>query len=63
MKVELRKMRAKSPAERSKANYIARLQQNGKLPKHISELGYVCYDTEEYKAYKKSVKWGRPAKC
>ena len=32
---------------RAKANYLRRLQKNGKIGKHINSKGYVCYDSEE----------------
>ena len=38
------------------------LMNTGLLPKHTNESGYVCYDTEEFKAYQKTHKKGRPAK-
>lgn len=57
---ELRLMKKKGGKERSKATYIGMLQDAGKLTKHISEKGYVAYDTEEYKKYKATVKRGRP---
>lgn len=59
---ELRVMRKKGGKDKSKANYIAMLQDMGKLKKHITEKGYVAYDTEEYKTYKAKVRRGRPLK-
>ena len=47
---------------RAKANYLRRLQKNGKIGKHINSKGYVCYDSEELSAYRKTAKKGRPAK-
>lgn len=62
MLVELRKLRAKGGEHRSKANYIAKLQYRGIISTFVSEGGYVCYDTEELKKYKATVKIGRPIK-
>ena len=60
---ELRTMRKKGGVERSKANYINLLQDKGLLRKIITEKGYVAYDTEEYKKYKKEIRRGRPLKA
>lgn len=54
---EIRKMESVG-----KANYIRLLQNRGKIGKHISPKGYLCYDTEELKAFQKSNRRGRPAK-
>lgn len=59
---ELRKMRQKGGAYRAKANYISHLQSRGKLRMYRSKDGYVSYDTEELKEYKKNVRLGRPPK-
>ena len=59
---ELRLLRKKGGVERSKANYINLLQDKGLLRKIITEKGYVAYDTEEYKKYKKEIRRGRPLK-
>lgn len=45
----------------AKANYIYRLILQGRLKRYIVN-NYVAYDTEEYKNYTKTVKWGRPPK-
>ena len=58
----IRELRKLAKTNRAKANYIRALQNRGVLPKHTNELGYACYDTEELKHYKKTVKWGRPMK-
>lgn len=47
---------------RSKANYIRSLQHRQKLAVHFSDAGYVSYDTEEFKAYSKTARRGRPPK-
>lgn len=47
---------------RSKANYIRFLQYRGKIPTHINDKGYVCYDTNELKDFQKNNKRGRPPK-
>ena len=59
---ELRKMRRKGGADKAKANYISHLQSRGKLLMYKSKDGYVSYDTEELKEYKKNVRLGRPPK-
>ena len=59
---ELRKMRRKGGADKAKANYISHLQSRGKLRMYRSKDGYVSYDTEELKEYKKKVRLGRPPK-
>lgn len=46
----------------SRRIYLHNLTNTGKLNKYISALGYVCYDTEEYKEYKKNTRVGRPPK-
>lgn len=56
----LREIRKITP--RARANYLRRLQKNGKIGKHINAKGYVCYDSEELSAYRKTAKKGRPAK-
>lgn len=59
---ELRKMRAKGGRDRSVANYVSELQHRGKLRKIITDKGYVAYDTEEFREWKKKAKVGRPIK-
>lgn len=59
---ELRKMRAKGGRDKSVAGYISQLQYAGKLTTYTSAKGYVAYDTEEFKAFKKNAKKGRPRK-
>lgn len=54
---EIRKIKIKA-----KRNYIRQLQWRGKLPVHINDAGYICYDPEELKAYSKTAKRGRPLK-
>lgn len=49
-------------ASKSRANYIRSLQYRNLLPVHFSEAGYVCYDTDELKAYLKVMRKGRPPK-
>lgn len=46
----------------AKEKYIRYLQNRGKLKKIVNEDGYLCYDTEELKNYKESVRIGRPPK-
>lgn len=54
---EIRKIK-----QRSKANSIRALQERKLISRIINENGFVCYDTEEYVAYKKNpLKRGRPA--
>lgn len=59
---ELRKMRAKGGRDRAVAGYIATLQKRGKIKRIVTDKGYLAYDTEELKEYKKTVKMGRPIK-
>ena len=59
---ELRKMRAKGGRDRSVANYIANLQNKSKLKKYVTEKGYVAYDTDEYREWKRKARIGRPIK-
>lgn len=47
---------------RGKANYIRCLQYNGKIPTHLNDKGYVCYDPTELKNFQKTHKRGRPPK-
>lgn len=54
---EIRKIK-----EKPKRTYIYFLVNENKIPKHINEKGYVCYDTDELKAFKKTHKKGRPPK-
>lgn len=54
---EIRKLK-----KRGKQIYIRTLQYKGKIPTHINESGYVCYDTEELKTFQKNNKRGRPPK-
>lgn len=56
---ELRKVRK---VDNSKYQYIWRLVQQGKIKKYVTDGGYLAYDTEEFKAFKKTVKQGRPLK-
>lgn len=54
---EVRKIKA-----RGKAMYIRSLMWRKNIETHISENGYVAYDTEELKNYQKNCKRGRPIK-
>ena len=54
---ELRKVRK---ADNSKYQYIWRLVQQGKIKKYVTDGGYLAYDTEELKMFKKTIKQGRP---
>ena len=56
----LREIRKITP--RARANYLRRLQKKGKIGKYINSKGYVCYNSEELSAYRKTAKKGRPAK-
>ena len=40
--------------DRSKKVYMHYLVAKGKLKQYVSEKGYVCYDTDEYREYKKN---------
>ena len=57
---ELRKVR--KAAGNSKYECIWRLVQQGKIKKYVTDGGYLAYDTEELKTFKKTVKQGRPLK-
>lgn len=48
--------------EKGKQKYIYHLINEGKLPKHINDKGYVCYEPEELKKFQKNNKRGRPPK-
>lgn len=48
--------------DRSKKVYLHYLVSKGKLKQYVSDKGYVCYDTDEYREYKKNVHMGRPLK-
>lgn len=48
--------------ERPKKIYFYFLMNHNKIPKHINEKGYVCYDPEELKLFQKTHKRGRPPK-
>lgn len=54
---EIRKIKNKS-----KRVYIYFLTMNGKVPKHINDNGYVCYDPAELDMFHKTHKKGRPPK-
>lgn len=56
---ELRKVRK---VDNSKYQYIWRLVQQGKIKKYVTDGGYLAYDTEELKMFKKTIKQGRPLK-
>ena len=45
-----------------KRQYIYVLQQRGLIHKYTDERGYVCYEEQELKEYKKTNKLGRPSK-
>ena len=47
---------------RSRANYIRFLQYRNKIPTHINDKGYICYNPEELKTFQKNNKRGRPPK-
>lgn len=55
---EIRKIKS-----RAKANYIRQMGHRGKIKTYVNELGFVCYDPDELKAYQKSAHRGRPAKA
>ena len=57
MLIEIRKLK-----KRSTQQVIRSLQYRGRLPVHINEKGYVCYDSAEFDKYKKTRKMGRPLK-
>lgn len=46
----------------AKEKYIRGLQYREKIKTYVNSQGYVCYDTEELKAFQKSNKKGRPIK-
>ena len=54
---EIRKIKT-----RGKANHIRQLQWRGRLPVHINDAGFICYDPEELKKYSKTAHKGRPHK-
>lgn len=62
MLIELRKMRQKGGKSRSLGNYIGNLQARGKIERYYTAENYICFDTEEYKEYKRSARRGRPRK-
>lgn len=47
---------------RSRLSYINDLQSRGKIKRYITKDGYVAYDEDEFEAYKKTAKAGRPRK-
>jgi hypothetical protein len=47
---------------KSLGTYLYYLCKTGRLKTHIDANGYICYDSEEYLSYKKSVKIGAPIK-
>lgn len=57
MIAEIRKLKS-----RSKQQMIYSLQYRHLIETHINDAGYVCYDTDDLKRYKSSVKRGRPPK-
>ena len=59
---ELREMRAKGGRDKAVGGYISQLQCAGQLTTYTSAKGYVAYDTEEFKTFKKNAKKGRPRK-
>jgi len=56
---EIRKLRKEKPAQ---YQYIWALMRSGKIGQYISPKGYLAYETQELKEYKKTVKIGRPIK-
>lgn len=54
---EVRKVKSKE-----KSAYIRILLSRGKINSYVSEKGFVAYDPEEVKAYKKVAHRGRPIK-
>ncbi len=56
---ELRKIRKDATGQ---YQYIWRLMKQGKLTRHVSNGGYLAYDTEELRRVKKELKQGRPLK-
>ena len=59
MLMELRKVAKRN---KKKAAYIRQMQYRGLIRKYINEKGYVCYDVDEYKQFRKTRKMGRPIK-
>lgn len=41
---------------------LYRLLALNKIPRHINDKGYLCYDEDELKEYKKTARRGRPPK-
>jgi len=58
----IKEIRKIAKTNMSKAKYIRSLIDRNLIARHISERGYVCYDTEEYKNYRKTARIGRPIK-
>lgn len=54
---EIRKIKTKS-----RANHIRQLQWRGKIPVHINDNGFICYDPQELATYSKTAHRGRPLK-
>ena len=49
--------------DNSKAVYVYKLIEDGKLKRYIQDDGYVYYDEEEYETYKRTTRQGRPTKA
>lgn len=58
----LRELRKLAKINRPKAQYIRTLQYEGKIQKIVNGKGYICYESEELKAYQSSAHRGRPPK-
>lgn len=54
---EIRKVKLKT-----KKKYLYFLLNHNKVPKHINDKGYVCYDTNELEEFRRTHKKGRPPK-
>lgn len=48
--------------DRAKRNYIYFLVSSGRVKKYVNDKGYMCYDPEDVKQYKKHARVGRPIK-
>lgn len=58
----IEEIRTLARVDRAKANHIRNLQARNLIKKIVNEQGYMCYDTDELRARKETVRVGRPPK-
>jgi hypothetical protein len=59
----IKEVRKLAKTNKKKADYVRLLLQRNKIKLIVSDNGFVSYDTEELKQYRKSARRGRPIKA